>query len=149
MRPALILLVLLPFFLAACGGVGDTTVGDPPASERITDVSDIENEQVRTIVTRWDEVARQEMQRLAVKPETIEQRYYRSTASLEDIAAFYEQLSTNQGWTKVRGLPEVQNGVLLTGYEKGGGVVSLTVGAIDTTQLGGEGVVIYTAQGSK
>lgn len=45
-------------------------------------------------------------------------------------------------------MPEPLNGVLVTGYEINTATTTLSITAIDATQVGGTGTIIYTAKGS-
>jgi hypothetical protein len=145
MRRIVLLMLLMSFALAACGGApADTTVAPPPQSQPVTE---IDNARVNEVIEGWKSSVPGVLQQSEIKPETIEQQVYQSTASLQDIAAYYEQL-TEQGWYKVRRMPGIQDGTFLSGYEIGG-VTTFVVGALDASQLGGSGVVIYTAKGNK
>ena len=144
MRRVVLLLMLFALVLAGCGGPSDTTVADPPGS---TPLAEADNAKVNEIISGWKEAVPQELEAQQVKAETIEQKVYESTASLQDIAGFYDQL-IEKGWVKDKHVPGLQGGVLLTGYQIGG-TTSLVVGALDATQFGGSGVVVYTAKGTK
>jgi hypothetical protein len=76
----------------------------------------------------------------------IEEKVYQSTASLEEIEAFYKKL-TEKSWIESTRMPGIQNGILLTGYDSGN--TSLIIGAVDAKPLGGTGVIVYTAKGTK
>ena len=69
-----------------------------------------------------------------------------SSATLEEIDAFYKKL-TDKSWIIAPRMPGLQNGVLLTGYDSGN--TALIVGAVDAKPLGGTGVIVYTAKGTK
>ena len=144
MRRVVLLLLLFALVLAGCGGPTDTTVPDPPQAKPLVEA---DNGKVDQIISGWKQAVRVELEAQQIKPETIEEKVYESTASLQDIAAFYDKL-TEKGWTKDRRVPGVQDGLLLVGYQIGS-TGSLVVGAIDTAQFGGSGVVIYTAKGTK
>ena len=138
--PALLIGALL---LAACGG-GSVEVPAPPASQPYTPDTSPDGGR---LISPWQTVAWAEMEKDAVKPETKEEAIYGSTASLEEIAAFYDDLVETGGWWRLRRMPGLQGDLLLTGYEHG--LTALVVGAVDASKLGGEGVIIYTLQGSK
>ena len=87
-----------------------------------------------------------EMKAQQVK-DPIEQKVYQSTASLQEIADFYNKQLTGKNWIHAQRMPGVQNGILVEGYDIGS--TNLVIGAVDASQLGGTGVVIYTAKGSK
>jgi hypothetical protein len=135
--------MLLALVLAACGEPADTTVGDPPQSTPI-ETSGIQ--QIDEVITDWKTVVPATMVEQQVKQETIEEKVYQSSASLEAIDTFYKQLTEN-GWYVAPRMPGVQNGMLLTGYDNGN--TSLVIGAIDAAPLGGTGVIVYTAKGTK
>jgi hypothetical protein len=135
--------VLLGLVLAGCGGTpADTTVGDPPQA---TVIEKSGNEKVDKIVADWKSSVPAVMKEQQVK-DPIEEKVYQSNASLQEIADFYKKL-TEKSWVQSQRMPGIQNGVLLTGYDSGN--TTLVVGAIDATPLGGTGVVIYTAKGTK
>ncbi|NOK62755.1 MAG: hypothetical protein GFH27_549305n177 [Chloroflexi bacterium AL-W] len=160
MRRVLLFGLLLTFGLTACIGGGvpdDTSIADPPESTEIADVSEIENSEIRAIIEGWQAEVPGTMIGREVLEDTIEQKVYLSEESLEDIAAFYEAelAEGDPRWRRVEGMPGLQEDLdlLLAGYDIGGGIgggiVSVTIGAIDAEQFGGSGVVIYTAKGSK
>jgi hypothetical protein len=135
--------VLLALVLAGCGGTSaDTTVGDPPQS-KVIEASG--NEQIDKLVADWKTAVPASMKEQLVKDPIVE-KVYQSTASLEEIDAFYKKL-TEKSWTVSPRMPGIQNGVLLTGYDSGN--TSLIVGAVDAKPLGGTGVIVYTAEGTK
>ena len=143
MRRVVLCIVLFAVVLAGCGGTpADTTVGDPPQS---TVIETSGNQQIDKVIADWKATVPATMREQQVK-DPIEEKVYQSSASLEEIDAFYKQL-TNKDWVEAPRMPGVQNGTLLTGYDLGN--ASLVVGAIDAKPLGGTGVVIYTAKGSK
>lgn len=131
--------------LAGCGGSGDVSVPEPPRSTPYESSGITEVDQ---IIEQWQASVPQTMDEQEVKPETIEQATYQSTASLQEIATFYDQL-TESGWMKVDQMPNLleDQGLLLAGYENG--TTTLIVGAIDLERFGGDGVVIYTAKGTR
>jgi len=143
MRRVILCIVLFALVLAGCGGAeADTTVGDPPQS-KVIEASG--NPQIDKLVADWKTVVPTSMKDQLVK-EPIEEKVYQSTASLEEIDAFYKQL-TEKSWTVAPRMPGVQNGILLTGYDSGN--TALVIGAIDAKPLGGTGVIVYTAKGTK
>jgi hypothetical protein len=135
--------LLLALVLAACGGTpADTTVGDPPQS-KVIEASG--NPQIDKLVADWKTAVQASMKEQLVK-DPIEQKVYQSTASLEEIDAFYKKL-TEKSWVASTRMPGIQNGILLTGYDSGN--TSLIIGAVDAKPLGGTGVIVYTAKGTK
>ena len=136
-------IVLLALVLAGCGGTpADTTVEDPPQS-KVIEMSGIA--QIDKLVADWKTAVPASMKdQLVLDP--IEEKVYQSTASLEEIEAFYNKL-TEKSWIVAPRMPGVQNGILLTGYDSGN--TSLIVGAVDAKPLGGTGVIVYTAKGTK
>jgi hypothetical protein len=143
MRRMIVGIVLLALVLAGCGGApADTTVGDPPQS-KVIEASG--NAQIDKLVADWKTAVPASMkEQLVLDP--IEEKVYQSTASLEEIDAFYKKL-TDTSWIVAPRMPGIQNGILLTGYDSGS--TSLIVGAIDAKPLGGTGVIVYTAKGTK
>lgn len=146
MRRAMMVLVICALALAGCGGSsGDTTVPEPPKSAAYEKSG---NAQVDAIVAAWQAQVPTVLTQYAVKQETIEQKTYQSTATLQEVADFYaQQITSANGWVEVRQMPGLQDGVFLKAYDNGN--LSLVVGAFDMSQLGGQGLVIYTAKGSK
>jgi hypothetical protein len=135
--------LLLALVLAACGGTpADTTVGDPPQS-KVIEASG--NQQIDKLVADWKTAVQASMKEQLVK-DPIEEKVYQSTASLEEIEAFYKKL-TEKSWIVSTRMPGIQNGILLTGYDSGN--TSLIIGAVDAKPLGGTGVIVYTAKGTK
>jgi hypothetical protein len=143
MRRVILVVALLALVLIGCGGPpADTTVGDPPQAKAIETTG---NEKLDKIVADWKSSVPAVMKEQQVK-DPIEQKVYQSNASLQEIADFYKKL-TEQSWVESPRMPGIQNGVLLTGYDSGN--TTLVVGAVDAKPLGGTGVVIYTAKGTK
>ena len=135
--------LLFALVLAGCGGTpADTTVEPPPQSKVIESSG---NAQIDKVVADWKTAVPASMKEQLVK-DPIEEKVYQSTASLEEIEAFYKKL-TEKSWIQSTRMPGVQNGVLLTGYDSGN--TSLVVGAVDAKPLGGNGVIVYTAKGTK
>jgi hypothetical protein len=129
--------------LSACGPPADTTIPEPPQSSAFTSSS---NTKLNTLIERWKQSAPESMRVDGVKPESIEERVYVSSASLQEIADFYRGL-TQKGWHALPRMPGLQSGILLAGYEIG--TTALVVGAFDATQYGQNGVIVYTLKGTK
>jgi hypothetical protein len=142
----MVLLLLCGLVLTSCGGTtADTTVADPPKS---TAFEKSDNAKINAIVEGWQAQVPDELVSQSIKKETIEQKVYQSTASLQEIADYYRSLTDpSKGWTEARNMPGLQNGLFVHAYDHGN--VSLVVGAFDATQIGGQGVIVYTAKGSK
>ena len=135
--------LLLALVLSACGGTpADTTVGDPPQS-KVIEASG--NQQIDKLLADWKTVVPASMKEQLVK-DPIEEKVYQSSASLEEIDAFYKKL-TDHSWIVAPRMPGIQNGILLIGYDSGS--TALIVGAVDAKPLGGTGVIVYTAKGTK
>jgi len=140
----LFLIVLFALALAGCGGPPpDTTVPDPPQA---TTFERSENDKINKLIEGWKSSVPAEMKAQQVK-DPIEEKVYQSNASLQEISDFYRQQLTEKNWTAVHRIPGEQDGVLLAGYQIGN--TTLVIGAVDATKLGGSGVVIYTAKGTK
>lgn len=149
MRRVMVIAAVLLLVLTGCGGVAEANLGAPPQSQPLTQS---DNAKVRQVLDDWRAAVPEVLKSHGVKAETIQQETFRSTASLSEIATFYDQLTT-QGWARSTRLTvaretSLENGVLLTGYESGG-ISSFVVGAFDASKVGGEGVVVYTAKGNK
>jgi hypothetical protein len=82
-----------------------------------------------------------------VQQATIQEKTYQSSATLQEVADFYNRALAENGWVEVRNMPGLQNGFYTTGYDHG--TNHLAIGAVDARQFGGQGVVIYTARGTK
>jgi hypothetical protein len=137
-------MLMLALALAACGGPpADTTVPDPPQS---TTFEQSDNAKINQIVEGWKSTVPAEMKAQAVK-DPIEEKVYQSTASLQEINDFYNTQLTQKNWVRAQRIPSPADGVLLAGYEIG--TTTLVIGAVDASQLGGSGVVVYTAKGTK
>ncbi|MBK9943037.1 MAG: hypothetical protein IPP13_15635 [Kouleothrix sp.] len=146
MHRVIVLLVLCAFVLAGCGGsTGDTSVPDPPKSSAFEPGG---SAQVDTIIAQWQEQVPVVLGQYLIKPDTIEKKVYQSSASLQEIADFYAgQITSAKGWVEVQRMPGQQAGLFMKAYDHGN--VSLVIGALDASKLGGTGTVIYTAKGSK
>jgi hypothetical protein len=143
MRRIVLFVVLLALVLVGCGGTpADTTVGDPPQSKTIEATG---NERIDKIVAEWKNSVPAVMKSQQVK-DPIEEKVYQSNASLQEVADFYKKL-TETSWVIAPGMPGIQNGVLLTGYNNGN--TTLVIGALDAKPLDGTGVIVYTAKGTK
>lgn len=142
MRRVFLVAVVLALVLVGCGGTGDTTVGDPPQA---TPIQATNNAQVDTIINQLKQTVPQQMQAQKVKPETIEQHVYQTTASLQDVESFYSELAA-RGWVHAHRMPGVQDNILYDSYTNGN--TSLIITAFDASQLGGSGVIVYTVKGT-
>ena len=142
MRRMFFLALVFIFVLVGCGGTSDTTVSAPPQA---TPIEATNNAQIDKIISQLKQTVPPQMEVQKVKPETIEQNVYQSAASLQDIDAFYKQL-TQKGWSRVSRMPGAQNNILYDSYNNGN--TSLIITAFDASQLGGSGVIVYTAKGT-
>lgn len=139
----LCLLFVLPMVLSACGPPADTTIPEPPKSSAFTTTSNL---QLNSLIERWQQSAPESMRADGVKPETIEERIYVSSATLQEISDFYRGL-TQKGWHSLPRMPGLQGSTLMAGYELG--TTALVVAAFDATQFGQSGVIVYTLKGTK
>jgi hypothetical protein len=145
MRRSFLALLLLALLLVSCGGgPSDTTVPEPPQSQVFTSS---DNAKVNEILTGWQREIPATMQQHAVKPETIEEKIFVSTASVQEVADFYQQQLIQKGWIRAPRMPNVQGNFLITGYE--GGNYDLVIGAFDGKEFGSTGTYVYTAKGSR
>ncbi len=142
MRRFFFFALVFVFVLVGCGGTGDTTVSAPPQA---TPIKSSDNAQISNIITQLKQTVPQQMEAQKVKPETIEQNVYQSTASLQDVQSFYSQL-TQKGWSRAHRIPGVQDNILYDSYSNGN--TALIITAFDASQLGGQGTIIYTAKGT-
>jgi hypothetical protein len=144
MRRVVLLAILLALVLAGCGGSpADTVVPDPPKS---TPIEKSDNDKINTLLEGWKREVPAAMKAAGVK-DPIEQKVFRSTATLQEIADFYNQQLIQKGWHPSPRMPGIHDGVLLTGYEIGN--TTLVIGAVDATQFGSSGVIVYMAKGTK
>lgn len=146
MRRAIVLMMIFALVLVGCGGsTGDTTVPDPPKASAFQKG---DNQKLNQIIAGWQSDVPAMLEQNAIKKETIEEKIYQSTATLQEIADFYkQQITSDKGWVEVQRMPGLQNGMFLDAYDHG--TTSLVVGAFDAAQVGGTGTVIYTAKGNK
>lgn len=146
MRRVLVLLLLCGLVLAGCGGsTADVTIPAPPKAAAFEKG---DNQQVNQIVEGWQAQVPGVLEQYLIKKETIEQKVYQSSASLQEVVDFYkQQISTANGWVEARQMPGLQSGLFLNAYDHGS--ISLVIGAFDAAQVGGQGTVVYTAKGSK
>jgi hypothetical protein len=145
MKRVAVLLVVFALALAGCGGAAaDTTVAAPPNA---TEYQKGTNAKLDALVEQLEAQAPQTMLSQGVQSETLEQKVYQSTATLQQIADFYGQQLPEAGWVKVRNMPGLQDGFFTDAYDHS--TTHLTIGAVDATKLGGTGTVIYTAKGTK
>src|SRR3712207_3217786 len=109
----LVFLLLFALVLASCGGSPpDTTVPDPPQA---TVIETIDNDTIGKIVEEWKSSVPAAMKSQQVQEASIEQKVYRSNASLQEIADFYRQQLPAKSWVESPRMPGLQDGVLLTG----------------------------------
>jgi hypothetical protein len=146
MRRVLFAALIVALMITGCGGPPpDTTVADPPKST-VFEKSD--NAKINQLVDGWKSAVPAELtsDQNKIKPESIEQKVYQSTASMQEIDDFYKTL-TDKGWSAAPNMPGIQDGVFISGYQIGN--TTLVISAVDATKLGGAGVVIYTVKGTK
>jgi hypothetical protein len=147
MRRLFLVLLVAGMLLSACtGGPSDATIPDPPAATVFQPGS---NQQINQILAGWQEEVPAIFRANAVKPETIQERLFTSTATVQEIADFYQGQMTSKGWFRAARMPNVQQegSILITGYEAG--TYDLVIGAFDAAQFGGTGTVIYIAHGNR
>jgi hypothetical protein len=144
MKRVVVILALLSLVLAGCGGSSTVeAIPDPPGATAFERGS---NQQLNTIVEQWQAQVPASLTDRQIKQETIEQKVYQSSASLQEVADFYSKTLAEQGWVEVGGMPGIQNGFFTSGYDHG--TTHLVIGALDAKQFGQDGVVIYTARGT-
>lgn len=145
MKRVVVLLMVFALVLAGCGGAsGDTTVPDPPNASAFQAGS---NTQINTIVEQWQAQVPQKLVSEGVKQESIEQKLYQSTATLQEVADYYKSTLPGNGWIEVQRMPGVQDGFFSTAYDHG--TTHLVIGAVDGSKFESQGVVIYTVKGTK
>ncbi|NBU64641.1 MAG: hypothetical protein EBS29_09100 [Chloroflexia bacterium] len=130
-------------FLVACGG-GSVVIPDPISK---VDAKEISNATVKGIVTEWQSTARKGLETGAVKPETIVETIYQSSADLTAVADYYNKALGTGGWTYKTRTPGLQDGFFLSAYEHGN--KSLVIGAIDLSKFAGAGTYVYVLSGDK
>ena len=148
MRRVVFAVLIVALLLAGCGGqAADTTVPDPPKS---TTFEKGDAQKLNDLIDQLKSRVPEEMKAQGIKDtaeQPIVQQVYQSTASLQEIADFYKKQLTDKSWVQSQRMPGVQNGLLIDGYQIGN--TTLVIGAVDASQLGGSGVVVYTAKGTK
>jgi len=148
MRRVLFAALIGALLIAGCGGApADTTVPDPPKSA-VFEKGD--NQKVNQLVDQLQAQIPGTMKELGVKDtqdQPITQHIYQSTASLQELSDFYKTTLTGKGWQQAQKMPGIRGGVLIDGYEIGN--TTFVINAVDTAQLGGSGVVLYTVKGTK
>lgn len=142
-RRVALMLITAAALLAACGGAVPEAAPPPGAAPFEPTGSDATAQLVRT----WQQVAWQAMEQDLVKPETKVERFYRTDATFDEIAAHYDGLVQTAGWWKQKRLPGRQGEFMLLGYEHG--LTAMVVGVFDAAPLGGSGRIVYTLTGSK
>lgn len=140
--------LMMALLLTACGGsAADITVPAPPSA---TVIERSDNQQINQYIERLRAEVPVAMTALSIQDtaeQPILQQVYESTASLQEINDFYKTL-TQQGWIQAAGMPLLQEGVLIDGYEHGN--ITLVIQAVEKAKFQDEGgVLIYTAKGTK
>ena len=130
-------------FLVACGG-GAVVIPDPISKVDSTEISDAT---VKSVVSEWQSTARKGLEIGTVKPETIVETIYQSSADLNAIADYYNKALGMGGWTYKTRTPGLQDGFFLAAYEHGN--KSLVIGALDLTKFAGNGTYVYVLSGDK
>jgi hypothetical protein len=129
-------------FLVACGG----TAVIPDSISKI-DSKEISDATAKSIVSEWQSTARKGLETGAVKPETIVETTYQSSADVKAIADYYNKALGTGGWTYKTRTPGLQDGFFLAAYEHG--VTSLVIGALDLSKFSGTGTYVYVLSGDK
>ena len=130
-------------FLVACGG-GAVVIPDPISKVETTEISDAT---VKSVVSEWQSTARKGLETGTVKPETIVETIYQSSADLNAVADYYNKALGTGGWTYKTRTPGLQEGFFLAAYENGN--KSLVIGALDLTKFAGNGTYVYVLSGDK
>lgn len=130
-------------FLIACGG--GTIVIPEPISK--VDGQEISDSTIKTVVSEWQRTARKGLETGVVKPETIVETMYQSSADIKAIADYYNKALGTGGWIYKTRTPGLQDGFFLAAYEHGN--KSLVIGAIDMTKFAGDGTYVYLLSGDK
>ena len=136
-------LLIAVLVLAGCGGSQAAPAVAPPPQSTLFEKGS--NERINKLVDDWESAVPTAMKDQKIKPETIDQKVYQSSASLQEISDFYKNL-TAQGWREAHKMPGINDGVFLMGYESGS--TTLVINAVDASQLGGRGTLIYTVEGA-
>ena len=130
-------------FLVACGG-GAVVIPDPISK---VDTTEIRDATVKSVVSEWQSTARKGLETGTVKPETIVETIYQSSADLNAVADYYNKALGTGGWTYKTRTPGLQEGFFLAAYENGN--KSLVIGALDLTKFAGNGTYVYVLSGDK
>ena len=144
MRHVVLLAILQALILASCGGSpADTTVPDPPKSMPL---EQSDNDKINKLLEGWEREVPAAMKAAGVK-DPIEEKLFRSTATLQEIDEFYRSQLTQRGWRQAPNMPGIHDGVLIAGYEID--TTTLVIAAVAATQLGSSGVIVYMVKGTK
>ena len=140
--------VLLVFcalaFLVACGG----SAAAVPTALAKSDIATPANPALDAIIAGWKSEAKAGLELGSVKPESIVEESYTSTADLSAVADYYNKQLGTSGWTFRKRTPGLNaDGFFLAGYEQGN--QSLIIGAIDLAKFGGTGAYVYLLHGTK
>ncbi len=140
--------VLLVFcalaFLVSCGGSAAVV----PTALAKNDTAAPADPALEAIIAGWKAEAKVGLELGSVKPETIVEESYTSTAELSAVADYYNKQLGTSGWTFRNRTPGLNNdGFFLAGYEQG--TQSLIIGAIDLAKFGGKGAYVYLLHGTK
>lgn len=130
-------------FLVACGG---GTVVIPDSISKV-DTAEISDTTVKSIVSEWQRTARKGLETGTVRPETIVETIYQSSADIDAVADYYNKALGTGGWTYKTRTPGLQDGFFLAAYENGN--KSLVIGALDLTKFAGNGTYVYVLSGDK
>ena len=131
-------------FLVACGG----SAAAVPTALAKSDIAAPANPALDAIIAGWKTEAKAGLELGAVKPESIVEESYTTTAELSAVAEYYNKQLGTSGWTFRKRTPGLNaDGFFLGGYDQGN--QSLIIGAVDLAKFGGKGAFVYLVHGTK
>lgn len=140
----LVLAVAALAVLVACGG---SAAAVPSALAKV-DTALPADPALQSVVAGWKEAAKAGLELGTVKPESIVEEAYSSSADLKGVNDYYNKQLGSSGWTFRKRTPGLtEDGFLLSGYDQGN--QSLIIGAVDLTKFGGTGSFVYVVHGTK
>ncbi len=139
-----LLVVCALALLVACGGSAAVV---PTALAKV-DTALPADPALDAIIAGWKTEAKAGLALGSVKPESIVEETYHSSADLSAVADYYNKQLGTGGWTFRKRTPGLNpDGFFLAGYDQGN--QSLVIGAVDLKKFGSTGSYVYVLHGTK